>query len=288
MLSILNRVESKDGTVKFSFSNAKGAEFESVFFELPFKTTENYVYTICVSSQAGCALNCRFCATGLNGFSANLETNEMCEQVEMVRLDLLKQSRITEKDRFHIALMGMGEPMLNYDNVMNFYGAVCRNYPNLNKVSVSTVGIIPKILKLANDSSHALDLFVSIHSPYNEQRSSLIPISKKYPLSQLIESCKIFALQKNTFVNLSYLLINNFNDSEQHALDFIKLITPTHLFRVQLLLYNKIDDLSYRRPTQQKIEKFKDLVSQNNIEVMIVKSRGRDMNSGCGQLVRKK
>ncbi len=279
---------SEDGTIKYAFKNKRGHEFEAVFFKLPFKTTKDYVYTICVSSQAGCALNCSFCATGLNGFQSNLEAEEISEQIGMVRRDLISKKNIDEQDNFQIALMGMGEPMLNYDNVMAFYWAARRSYQNLNKVSISTVGIVPEILKLAHDDKHSLDLFVSIHSPYNDQRMRIIPVAKKYPLIQLIDSCKVYALKKNTFVNLSYLLIRDFNDSQQHAIDFIKLITPSHLFRVQLLLYNNIDELSYKRPLQEKVEQFKEIIENNNIEVMVVESRGRDTNAGCGQLVRKR
>ncbi len=288
MLTMIDYVESKDGTLKYAFSNPAGAEFEAVFFKLPFQTTPRYSYTICVSTQAGCALQCRFCATGLNGFTANLSADEITEQIQLIRTDLIKQNKINDQDHFHIALMGMGEPMLNYENVMIFYEKVQNTYPTLNKMSVSTVGIIPNILKLANDPNHDLDLFVSVHSPYDTERLKIMPISKKYPLSQLMDACKIFAQKRQTFVNLSYLLIRDFNDSEQHAIDFMKLITPPHLFRVQLLLYNPIPELVYQRPLQKKVDQFRDILLKNNIEVMVVKSKGRDTDSGCGQLVRKK
>ena len=285
MLRIIHRRESIDGSVKYVFLNeCENTKFETLYFRLPFQTTEGYSYTICISSQAGCALKCAFCATGAGGFKSQLTPDDMHEQIKLVREDLIEKKIHDPSDRFQVALMGMGEPLLNYNNVIECCKFLKTSYPNLNKISLSTVGIVPQILMLANNNEIDIDLFVSIHSPYNEQRSSIIPVNKKYPLQLLLNSCKEYAMKKNTFVNASYMLISGVNDSIKHAEDFCNLLSPKEFFRVQILLYNQVDSNSYERPLIETAERFKEITEKNHLNTMIIVSKARDIYGGCGQL----
>ena len=286
MLKMTQRVESADNSVKYSFINENNQSVEAMYFTLPFQSTKDYSYSICISSQAGCAVNCSFCATGKGGFFSHLTSDEMHHQITLIQEDIIARGLQDRTSRFHISFMGMGEPLLNYAHVTQLCGLLQKNYPYLNKISLSTVGIIPKITMLSKNSDINIDLFVSIHSPYDEQRTSMIPINKKYPLASLMDACRQYAKTKNTFVNASYLLIHEFNDSEQHAIDFCKLLDPRY-FRVQILMYNKINHSNYQRPLDASVNQFKNIVDSYHLQNMVIASKGQDINGGCGQLVAK-
>jgi 23S rRNA (adenine2503-C2)-methyltransferase len=284
-LKITKRLQSNDGSVKYTFSNNQNLEYEAVYFQLPFQTTKDYRYTICISSQAGCALNCSFCATGEGGFFGNLSAEEMFAQVDIVRDDLIRLALHSELDNFQIAFMAMGEPLINYNNVVKFCSSAKEYYNSLNKISLSTVGIVPRMSQLASEKNVDIDLFVSVHSPYESQRDQIIPINKKYPLDLLIKTCHEYAAAKNTFVNASYLLMGGFNDSDQHAIDFCNMLDPK-LFRIQILLYNEGYGSAYKRPLVSTAQKFKAIAENYNFETMVILSKGQDINAGCGQLVK--
>jgi 23S rRNA (adenine2503-C2)-methyltransferase len=281
------RKASQDGSIKYSLENDQQLQFEAIYFRLPFQTTKGYCYTICISSQAGCALNCSFCATGDGGLFGNLSSDDMLGQVNAIRQELITKKIHQASDHFQVALMGMGEPLMNYNHVTDFCILARKSYPSLNKISLSTVGIIPRIQQLSSRNDLHIDLFVSIHSPYDAQRDKIIPINRKYPLDQLIKTCYAYAKAKNSFVNASYMIIGGINDSDQHAIDFCHMLDPKY-FRIQVLLYNEGSSSPYKKPSVSSAENFKKIAESYGFETMIILSKGQDINGGCGQLLKLK
>lgn len=274
---------SKDGSIKYVLKTEKNHFIESVFFRLDNKTTLNYAFTLCLSSQAGCALNCSFCATGKLGLLENLTLEQMKEQLNVVLNDLHHQKLVNDDEAYHIALMGMGEPLHNYNAICSFYKELRLESPRLVKISLSTVGLTPKILALADDKHVHYDLFLSLHTPFDSERNNLIPVNKKYPIQQIIDACMLYSVKKKDFVKISYLLIAGVNESPKHAQYLASLLSPGH-FVVQLLLYNAIIDNSYERPAYQTAEMFQEVLRKNGLDCHIVVSKGLDIMAGCGQL----
>jgi 23S rRNA (adenine2503-C2)-methyltransferase len=268
---------SSDGTVKWLVKLACGNHIEMVF--IPEKNRG----TLCVSSQIGCGLTCSFCSTAKQGFNRNLETFEVIGQVYVAQRALEaegKGRRVT-----NVVMMGMGEPLLNYDNVItamdlmlddNAYGLSRR------RVTLSTSGLVPQMEKLKLDSPVALA--VSLHSAENELRNELVPINKKYPLEQLIPLCKsYFEKGSKRYVTFEYVMLAGVNDSLQQAQKLVKLIRDVPC-KVNLIPFNPFTGSGYQRSSPEAIAKFQNYLVSKGVNTIVRKTRGDDIDAACGQL----
>lgn len=237
--------------------------------------------TVCVSSQIFCALGCKFCATGANKFKRNLTTQEIIEQVLFVSRYLKhKEERVT-----NVVYMGMGEPFLNYTNVIesikilndeNYFGIGARH------ITVSTAGIVPRIYDFA-ELGLQIRLAISLHAPNNELRTKLMPINEKYPLTELIKATDYFTQKTNKRVSFEYVLIKDVNDSQKEAKELVDLLKGK-IAHVNLLVYNPHEFADFKKPELKIVQKFKEILDNAGIECSIRKSMGDDISGACGQL----
>lgn len=240
-------------------------------------------FTLCLSSQIGCALGCKFCATGKLGFLKNLKPYEIVSQVMIAATQIKKLFH--KKNITNIVLMGMGEPLLNLDNVLSFIKIISNQHGlniNKNKITVSTSGITPNIKKLAN---YNIPLALSLHATTQNKRSKLMPINKKYKLKDLLTACRIYS-QKNK-LTLEYILLNNINDTIKDAENLLK-IAKNMQCKICLIPFNKIDNSDFTTPILEKIIAFQKILKTNGIITTIRKTRGLNIDAACGQLAGKK
>jgi len=234
--------------------------------------------TVCVSSQVGCALGCKFCATGKLGFKRNLKTEEILEQVLVFK----RKERIR-----NIVFMGMGEPFLNYDNVLSAV-KILNNENTFNigarHVSISTVGITEGIEKLSNEKLQ-INLAISLHAPNNNLRLKLMPISKKYSLENILKTVNEYIKKTNRKVMFEYTLIDNVNDSIENAKELSKIMKHP-LYMVNLIKYNDTEE--FKAPSNEKIKRFKNYLEKGGINVTERYRFGGDIHAACGQLCLKK
>jgi 23S rRNA (adenine2503-C2)-methyltransferase len=271
-------VYSKDKrTIKLLLTLDDGLKIESVLMR--YKDGRN---SVCVSTQVGCPLGCKFCATGKIGFKRNLEWNEIIEQViYFARLLKKEKGKIT-----NIVFMGMGEPFLNYENVKKSIQIL--NYKDgfnlgMRRFSISTVGIPKMILKLAEDLPQ-VNLAISLHAPNDKLRSKLMPINKKYPISIVLKAVDQYIEITNRRVMFEYIMINNVNDKEENAYELAELLKNKLCF-INLIPCNKVND--YIPSTKEAVNQFKAILTKNNITVIQRYSFGQDIEAACGQLVGK-
>lgn len=273
------QVSKEDRTEKFLFGLEDGNTIETVLIRTKDRNT------LCVSSQVGCGVNCDFCATGTTGLVRNLSLSEIINQVYTVERRLRKKNeRLT-----NIVYMGMGEPLLNFDNLVKSL-EILEDEKGINiskrKITVSTSGIIPGIEKLMEKKVY-VELAVSLHSAINEKRESFMPINRVYPLEDLYTVLKAYQKDSKRRLTFEYLLINNFNVSEGDAnalADFVH--DFDHL--VNLIPYNYVEGKSYERATEKKIDKFvKILEDVRRVNVAVRKEKGGDIDGACGQLRKK-
>ena len=242
----------------------------------------NYGNSLCISSQVGCNMGCKFCESGRRKKVRNLTTGEMVEQILKVESDA--DIRIS-----HVVIMGIGEPFDNYDNICNFIKII--NHPKgLNigarHITVSTCGLVPKILEFA-DFPYQVNLAISLHAPTDELRKEIMPIAKVYPLKDLIEAIKIYLEKTNRRVTFEYIMLDHVNDSEENALELVHLLKGINSY-VNLIPYNETDALQYKRSKPLTIAKFYDILKKNNITVTIRREFGGTISAACGQLRSKK
>lgn len=274
LFKIEKKLESIDGTKKYLFSvqDEVGNLIESVLMQY------HHGYTICVSSQIGCKMGCKFCASTGIPFSRNLETGEIVEQI----LAIEKEENIKISN---IVFMGIGEPLDNYENVMESIKLI-NNPKGLNigarHISISTSGIVPKIYELA-DKQMQCTLSVSLHSSNNKTRSSMMPINNTYPIEELIKSCKYYIEKTNKRVSFEYALAKNNNDNLEDAKKLVKLLHGM-LAHVNLIPINKIEDGKYTKSTNENIIKFRDYLNDHGIVATIRRELGSDISAACGQL----
>lgn len=287
MISILKKNQSTDGSIKYAFRDENNNLFEAIYFCYSVRKDDlRKPYNICISTQAGCAMGCKFCATAYGGFYRNLSVENLIQQVNLVRKDIVKNTIEHPKRRFNLVLMGMGEPLMNYDNVIEFLYQISENVELLNKVLLSTVGISSRIINLAEDKKQLkLNLYLSVHSPYEDERSSIMPITEKYSLESCISACNYFSEKNKTIVKASYLLLKDINDSLKHA-ESLALILDPRRFVIQLNLYNDTPDLPFTRPDEMVAVNFRDKLRLLGYRAYIRTSSGRDINGGCGQFVK--
>ncbi len=265
---------SVDGTRKYLFELHDGAYIESVC--IPMKEH----FTLCLSTQVGCALNCGFCLTGKRGFLRNLSSGEILGQILAVQRDLSLKKRIS-----NIVLMGMGEPLLNYDQTIKAIRMILSeeglNFSN-RKITLSTAGIIPGIMKLGQED-FTINLAISLNAPTDELRSELMPINTTYPLHQLLQVCRSYPLPERRRITFEYILLNNINDSPYHAVTLAKLLRGIRC-KINLIPLNSTTEIPYVPSSEDKILMFQDILLHHDYSTFIRASKGVDISAACGQL----
>ncbi len=272
---------SKDGTRKWLFELEDGKEIETVY--IPDKNRG----TICVSSQVGCSLSCSFCHTGTMKFSRNLSTSEILGQVMYVKNILNDWNNKTDKKKItNIVFMGMGEPLLNYDNVIKSINVITDQKGlafSKRKVTLSTSGVVPKILDFKEDSD--VNLAVSFHAAFDEIRDILVPINKKWPIENLLKALKDYSKKrKHKRITFEYIMLDGINDSIKDAKELVKLIKPFKA-KINLIPFNPWPGSNYKASSSDQIEVFKKFILDEGKLVATVRlPRGDDVLAACGQL----
>lgn len=271
---------SIDGTRKWLFKLAGGNSIETVFIP------ESNRGTLCVSSQVGCALNCSFCSTGAMGFNRSLTTGEIIGQVWLAR-KLLNDVDSTAKIT-NVVMMGMGEPLMNYDNVVSAMDMMMDDKAyGLSKyrVTLSTSGVVPKMYDLSRDST--CSLAVSLHAPNDELRTELVPINKKYPIKVLMQACReFFAKEPRRVVTFEYTLIDGVNDSLDCAHQLKELLRDVPC-KINLIPFNPFEKSNYKCSSRNKMMAFQKVLVDAGYNTMMRKTRGQDIDAACGQLMGK-
>ncbi len=260
---------SADKTVKYLFVTVAGRKFETVYIP------DNKRNTVCVSSQSGCRIGCPFCVTGNYGFHGDLTAGEILNQV----LSIPYAGKIT-----HVVFMGMGEPMDNLENILKACNIMTAQWGlaiSPRNITVSTVGITPGIEKFLACSE--CNLTVSLFSPFFEERMRIVPVEKKYPVEDIIRMMKDFPLRKKRRLSLSYVMINDLNDTDKHLEELIKLIKGTEI-RINLLPYHSVSGEKNVSSPQERLIYFKHSLVTSGISASIRKSRGSDISAACGLL----
>ena len=272
---ILKKQESADGTKKYLFDVLDGNAIESVLMQY------KYGKTICVSSQIGCKMGCKFCASTGIKFVRSLTAGEIVEQVLAVEQDI--NDKIS-----NIVFMGIGEPFDNYDNVMKAI-KILNNQKGLNigarHISVSTSGLVPMIYKFA-DEDYQCTLSISLHATNDEKRSKMMPINNRYNIKELIEACKYYINKTNKRISFEYALAKDNNDNLEDAKELVKLLKGM-LCHVNLIPINKIENGEFTKSSNENIIKFRDYLNDNGIVATIRRELGSDIDAACGQLRRK-
>ena len=268
---------SKDNTIKLLIELEDGNLVETVLIR--------YLYgnVACVSSEVGCDMKCAFCASGLFKKRRELKTSEILGQVLLLN-DILKEEGKNEKIT-HIVVMGTGEPFLNYDNLMSFI-RIC-NSPfaleiGARHITVSTCGIVPRIYDYAKEGLQ-INLAISLHAPNDEIRHKIMPISRDYPLDELMKAVKYYEKTAGRRVTFEYILLKGLNDSKENAIELAKLIKGT-LAYVNLIPYNEVNEMKYRRSDEKTVHDFLDTLMKNGVTATIRKEFGSDIDAACGQL----
>ena len=268
-------VSRYDNTVKYLFSFNDGECVESVVMSY------KHGYSICISTQVGCKMGCTFCATGKSGFSRNLTASEMLAQVESAQKDL--DIRIS-----NIVLMGMGEPLDNFDNVTKFIELVSSD-DNLNigtrHITLSTCGLVPEIYKLA-EKHYGITLSVSLHAPNDEIRQKTMPIARRYSMKELLKACVDYFKTTGRRVTFEYSMISNVNDSVENARELAKLLSGMSC-HVNLIPVNTVEGTGYIKSNIKRQQSFIDILAEKNITATVRRTLGSDINASCGQLKRK-
>jgi len=272
---ILKKQESSDGTKKYLFDVLDGNAIETVLMEY------HHGKTICVSSQIGCKMGCKFCASTGIKFERNLEAGEIVEQILAVEQDICDKIS-------NVVFMGIGEPFDNYDNVMKAV-RILNNQKGLNigarHISVSTSGVVPKIYDFANEELQCT-LSISLHATSNEKRSAMMPINNLYSIEELMKACKTYIAKTNKRISFEYALAKDNNDNLKDAEQLVKLLKGM-LCHVNLIPINKIENGKFVKSTNENIIKFRDYLNDNGIVATIRRELGSDIEAACGQLRRK-
>jgi 23S rRNA (adenine2503-C2)-methyltransferase len=276
---IVNCQRSNDGTHKWLIKLDCGNCIETVFIP------EAKRGTLCVSSQVGCALNCSFCSTAKQGFNRNLTTAEIIGQVWLAVRELSQQQGAHDKRVTNVVMMGMGEPLLNFDNVVAAMDLMMDDLAyglSKRRVTLSTSGVLPEMERLKEISP--VSLAVSLHAPNDELRNELVPINKKYPLAQLMDVCKYyFANEHKRVVTFEYVMLKGVNDLPEHAMQLIKLLRNVPA-KVNLIPFNPFPLTQYERSSQAAIDAFRNILTAKGINTITRKTRGDDIDAACGQL----
>lgn len=267
-------IESKsvDGTVKYLYGLKDGNLIETVVMN------HDYGFSICVTSQVGCNMGCRFCASGMLKKKRNLTAGEIMSQI-------IESERAYGKRISYVVVMGIGEPLDNYEHLMTFLTNV--NSPKgleigARHITVSTCGIVPKIKEYA-DEQLQINLAISLHAPNNEVRNQLMPINKAYPIEQVIDAIRYYMTKTNRRITIEYILIDELNDKKEHAYELIKLLKGLNVY-VNLIPYNEVVEAPFKRSKRENQEAFYDVLKKGGMNATLRKEQGHDINAACGQL----
>lgn len=270
------QVSKKDGTVKFLFRLRDGNFIESVFMKY------HHGNTLCVSSQVGCLMGCNFCASTIGGKVRDLTSAEIIEQI-------IAAQKETGERVSNIVMMGIGEPLDNFRNVIRFLEIV-NHEDTLNigyrHISLSTCGIVPKIYELA-ELNLPITLSVSLHAPFNDMRSEIMPVNRKYPLDTLVTAMKDYIKKTNRRISIEYALIQGKNDTHECAVELAKLFSHG-LFHINLIPVNNVRERDYKKTTKEATRLFCDNLNKRGLNATVRRELGSDIDAACGQLRRKR
>jgi 23S rRNA (adenine2503-C2)-methyltransferase len=266
---------SDDGTQKFGLRLTDGKQIESVFIP------DTPAQTFCISTQVGCAMGCAFCLTGKMGLARHLTAGEIAGQVRV-----LAHALEFGDDPFNIVLMGMGEPLHNYDATMKAL-RILNDEQGLSvgprRVTLSTVGLVPMLDKLAQEELMP-NLAISLHATTEEQRRAIVPPAKKYSLQDILDACRRFPLKKRSRITFEYVLLSGVNDSADDARRLAKLLAGIKS-KVNLMPLNAAAGIPFERPSDDRVDAFAQILADRHVNVSVRKSRGRDIRAACGQLI---
>lgn len=272
----LVQVERDVDVCKYLFELSDHEHIEAVLMR------HDYGNSVCISSQVGCNMGCRFCESGRRKKVRNLETWEMVTQLLMIEEDL--GARVS-----HVVVMGIGEPFDNYDNLLDFFLII--NHPKglaigARHITVSTCGIVPKVLEFS-DFPLQINLAISLHAPTDELRNQIMPINKAYPLKELISALEIYLKKTNRRLTFEYIMLAGINDTEKCAKELVELVGHLNCY-VNLIPYNETNNLEFKRSSTVQIMKFYDILKKNRLNVTIRREFGSKISAACGQLRSKK
>jgi len=285
-LKILSRHDSADGTVKWLFDVGAGDAVETVFIPSEERGT------LCISSQAGCAVGCRFCSTGHQGFSRNLSSGEILSQLWFAEHSLRREFNTEERVISNVVMMGMGEPLQNFSALVPALRAMLDDHGyglSRRRVTVSTSGVVPMIDRLGDDCPVALA--VSLHAPTDAMRDQLVPLNKKYPIAELMDACRRYlAHAPRDFITFEYCMLDGVNDRPEHARALIELVQsprdPSKRIHAKfnLIPFNPFPESGLTRSNAATVNAFADVLSKAGIVTTVRKTRGDDIDAACGQL----
>lgn len=270
---------SEDGTRKWLLKVPGKSAIEMVFIP------EESRGTLCVSSQVGCTLNCSFCATGKQGYNRDLTTAEIIGQVWLAKHLLAEQYKTDQRVVSNVVMMGMGEPLMNFDNVVSSMQIMQDDFCfglSKRRITLSTAGVVPKIDELKE--ACPVSLAVSLHAPNDELRNVLVPLNKKYPIKTLLDACNRYVADSNRArITFEYVMLNGINDEVEHAEQLAKLM-KTVPGKVNLIPFNSFEGIDYERSSNNRINRFRDVLHGQGIIVTVRRTRGDDIEAACGQL----
>lgn len=269
---VIEQKSSQDDTRKCLYEFADGARVESVFMKY------NYGNSICISSQVGCRMGCKFCASTINGLERNLTAGEMLGEV-------LKMRNLTGENISHVVIMGMGEPFDNYDEVSKFINLIHNSEGynmSMRNITISTCGIVPQIERFAKDFPQ-VNLAVSLHAPNDEIRRSLMPIANKYSYDKLMTTCKAYTEKTSRRITFEYSMIDGVNDSKQNSNELADRLSGW-LTHVNLIPLNKVSERDYNSANKSNIKQFKEILENRGVTVTVRRTLGADIDAACGQL----
>jgi 23S rRNA (adenine2503-C2)-methyltransferase len=279
-LPVISQHESADGTIKWLFDVGNGDAVEAVFIP------EDDRGTLCVSSQAGCAVGCRFCSTGHQGFSRNLDTGEIVAQLwfaeHFLRSHLHREDRVIS----NVVMMGMGEPLQNYSALVPALRVMLDDHAyglSRRRVTVSTSGVVPMIDRLGQDC--AVALAVSLHAPNDALRDNLVPLNRKYPLAELLDACNRYLEHApRDFITFEYCMLDGVNDSPEHARELVELVRGRISCKFNLIPFNPFPQSGLMRSPHRQVLAFAKILGDAGIVTTVRKTRGDDIDAACGQL----
>lgn len=273
--AVVRSERSTDGTAKFLLELADGRQIESVFIP------DTPAMTFCISTQVGCAMKCGFCLTGRMGIDRNLTAGEIAAQARVLARELEMLDA-----RFNIVLMGMGEPLHNYDQTMKALRMLADEHGfamPARRITLSTVGVLPALERLASEPFMP-NLAISLHATTEEQRDLLVPINRKYGLEDLLDACRRFPLKRRERITFEYVMLRDVNDTPEDARRLVGLLHGIR-GKVNLLPLNEAAGIPYQRPSDEAVNRFARILADRGIAVSVRKSRGRDIRAACGQLI---
>lgn len=276
---IISDLLSEDGTRKWLLKVPGKSAIEMVFIP------EESRGTLCVSSQVGCTLDCSFCATGKQGYNRDLTTAEIIGQVWIAKHLLAKQYQTDNRIVSNVVMMGMGEPLMNFDNVVSAMHIMQDDFCfglSKRRITLSTAGVVPKIDQLKEVCP--VSLAVSLHAPNDELRNELVPLNKKYPIAQLLDACNRYVADSaRARITFEYVMLEGVNDELEHAHQLAKLMKQVP-GKVNLIPFNTFEGIDYKRSSNSRINRFRDILHNQGVIVTVRRTRGDDIEAACGQL----